>query len=88
MIIKLGRLTSTDGNIKERLEVSFYSDELKTFETYIKMIRKIIPENKSILSKNYYNLKSLVLLSKYPRINRFCVLIRTKAWQSHIDRLN
>ena len=42
---KKRKLTSTDGKVKERLEFSFYSNELKTFETYIEIIKKIVPKN-------------------------------------------
>ena len=47
------KLTSTDGKVKERLEVSFYSDELKTFETYVAIIKNIIPEDPNW----YYDIK-------------------------------
>ena len=31
--------------MKDRLEVSFYSKKLKTFETYVNIVKRIVPEN-------------------------------------------
>ena len=35
---KKKKLSSTDGKVKERCEVSIYFDELKTFDTYLNII--------------------------------------------------
>ena len=44
---KKRKLLATDGKVKERLEVSFYSSNLKSFETYTKIISQLVPINKS-----------------------------------------
>lgn len=41
---KKKKLSSTDGKVKERREVSIYFDELKNFDTYLNMLEKIVPD--------------------------------------------
>ena len=44
---KKRKLLATDGKVKERIEISFYSCNLKSFETYTKIISQLVPINKS-----------------------------------------